>query len=141
MENKKPKTPRRKIIFRICIGVFIFLGVLLVCAWLIINRLLGEPYATPDVPRPLGDSSKLEYIGRTDSGCHGFCDSGPSTTYYYGTDMSLEEVTTSLLPKATLEGKPYQSSVFYSHLDTSATEYWITFKPVGSPAYRKATRY
>jgi hypothetical protein len=42
-------------------------------------------------PKPLG--SKLEYIGKEDYGCIIlFCDSGPSSTYYYATDMSLEEV-------------------------------------------------
>lgn len=44
-------------------------------------------------PKPLGD--RLEYIGKKDYGCGGFigvCDAAPGATYYYGTDMSIEEV-------------------------------------------------
>jgi hypothetical protein len=42
------------------------------------------------VPRPLGD--RLEYLGKRDYGnIFGF-DSRPSSIYYYGTDMSPEEL-------------------------------------------------
>lgn len=42
------------------------------------------------VPKPLGD--KLEYIGKVDYGCIGFCDSPPGSTYYYATDMKVEQL-------------------------------------------------
>lgn len=41
--------------------------------------------------KPLGD--KLEYIGKTDYGCWLVCDANPGSTYYYATDMSVEEIT------------------------------------------------
>lgn len=39
---------------------------------------------------PLG--SKLEYIGKVDYGCWLVCDSNPASTYYYATDMSVNDV-------------------------------------------------
>jgi hypothetical protein len=41
-------------------------------------------------PHPLGD--KLEYLGKRNYGCIIFCDVGPGSTYYYSTNMSIEEV-------------------------------------------------
>lgn len=43
-----------------------------------------------EAPKPLGD--QLEYIGKVDYGCIGFCDSLPGSTYYYTTEMELEGV-------------------------------------------------
>src|SRR5690606_3919320 len=40
--------------------------------------------------KPLGD--KLEYIGKTDNGSWVVCDAKPGSTYYYATDMSVEEI-------------------------------------------------
>ena len=40
---------------------------------------------------PLGDNDKLQYIGKVDYGCW-LCDSQPSSTYYYATDMTPEEI-------------------------------------------------
>lgn len=45
-------------------------------------------------PRDLGP--ELEYIGKSEYGCWmpGFCDSGPATSYYFATNLSLEELKT-----------------------------------------------
>jgi hypothetical protein len=64
---------------------------LLIAIWVAFYAWGSSSYSSPDVPRPLGD--KLEYIGKEDSRCIGvFCDSKPSTTYYYATDMNPEEI-------------------------------------------------
>lgn len=61
--------------------------------------------------KPLGD--KLEYIGKTDYGCWLVCDANPGSTYYYATDMSVEEVTkyfkkSSMIEKpSTIDGETY----------------------------------
>lgn len=52
---------------------------------------------------PLGD--KLEYIGKKDYGCWLFCDSNPASTYYYATDMTIEEVI-KYFQKTSIEREP-----------------------------------
>lgn len=51
-----------------------------------------QKYHSPDVEHPLGD--RVEYVGKEDYGCtRGYCgDTGPGSTYYYATDMSVEQV-------------------------------------------------
>jgi hypothetical protein len=72
------------------IVVTIVVIVILLSGWWALTQFFGGPYHSPDVPHPLGE--KLEYIGKEDYGCTGFCDSKPSSTYYYATDMSIDEV-------------------------------------------------
>lgn len=40
---------------------------------------------------PLGDSSKLEFVGQVGYGCWLICDSNPASIYYYATDMSVDD--------------------------------------------------
>lgn len=55
---------------------------------------MGICYFTYQLHRPysLGDSDKLQYIGKVDYGCLLICDSEPASTYYYATDMNMNEV-------------------------------------------------
>lgn len=42
---------------------------------------------------PLGDPSKLEYIGKADYGCWlPICDAAPNSVYYYQTNLSVYDV-------------------------------------------------
>ena len=54
--------------------------------------------------RPLGDSNKLQYIGKVDYGCW-VCDSMPASDYYYATDMTVDEMI-GYFKKATIEESP-----------------------------------
>jgi hypothetical protein len=82
MKNKKQPTPQqhkmqKKWMVLGGLGLVIFL----IASWWL--------YSATRV-YPLGD--KLEYIGKSDYGCPLICDANPGSTYYYGTDMSAEEV-------------------------------------------------
>lgn len=72
--------------------------------------------------RPLG--KKLEYVGKTNYGCYVFCDSKPGSTYYYATDMTLEEIG-SHFSKASLKQKN-DSDSFHAY-----TSLWLV-TPDGS---------
>lgn len=77
-------------------------------------------------PYPLGDSSKLEYVGRVGYGCWIICDANPSSTYYYATNMSLDE-TIAYLKKAALDNKP-QLGYTSGGGNNDIAEYWLNFK-------------
>jgi hypothetical protein len=76
------------------------------------------------VPRPLGD--KLEYLGKEDYGnIFGF-DSFPSSTYYYGTDMTSEELA-SYFKKA--EYAPLDNLAFtHARFMTSNGEFMFVYE-------------
>lgn len=80
-QKTKTKWSKRDVIFG-SIGAII----ILFAGWLVYERYKPAP------TYPLGDSSKLEYVGEVGYGCWLFCDSNPASTYYYATDMSVEEV-------------------------------------------------
>ena len=77
--------------------LLIAIGSLLIGAlgWL----LVAKPFET----YPL--DSKLEYIGKNEYGCYIFCDSAPAATYYYETDMDVNEIITHF-SRTTLEKNP-----------------------------------
>lgn len=80
MKVKNDSKSRRKklsIIISIIVG-----GLAVVSIWFF--------YFQPRIPHPLGD--QLEYIGKRDYGCNWLCDSPPSTTYFYTTDMTPPEL-------------------------------------------------
>lgn len=52
---------------------------------------------------PLGD--QLEYIGQSGYGCWLVCDSNPNAIYYYGTDMSVDQLV-SYFKNSTLDQTP-----------------------------------
>jgi len=71
----------------------IWLGIIAGLAVILIGWWAWGQFA----PRPLGD--RLEYLGKRDYGCAWFCDSPPSTTYSYATDMTPPELL-EYFPKA-----------------------------------------
>jgi hypothetical protein len=80
-------------------------------------------------PKPLGD--RLEYIGKFDTGCAGFpCLGGgpPSATYYYATDMSMEEVM-GYFKGADAEENPVRESEFTDIIfrSTSTKEGFVVY--------------
>lgn len=83
--------------FLIILAIFIGIGL-----WL-------TPWVWYDnTAKPLGD--RLEYVGKHNYGCVvGFCDSKPGATYYYATDMSVED-TIHYFQKAKLAKEPQQES-------------------------------
>jgi hypothetical protein len=85
MENTKQKKKRYGRLQTITATASIILVVGGLIAWL-------TPWVWYDnQPKPLGDG--LEFVGKKDYGCWlGFCDSKPGATYYYATDMDLEEM-------------------------------------------------
>jgi hypothetical protein len=64
--------------------------ILLTIAIFVIGVVGWVVYVNKVVSYPLGD--RLEYVGKRDFGCYGLCDSAPTSTYYYATDMTVEEV-------------------------------------------------
>lgn len=77
------------------------------------------------MPKPLGD--KLEYIGKSDYGCwYPLCDSRPASTYYYATEMKLDDVTHSLFTRAKLLEKPHESGITTG--GGYAESYWLEFE-------------
>lgn len=58
-------------------------------------------------PYPLGDPDRLQYIGKDDYGCWLVCDSNPASTYYYATDMPIDQ-TIAYFKKATIVEDPRQ---------------------------------
>jgi hypothetical protein len=72
---------------------------------------------------PLGDGSKLEYIGKYDYGCWGFCDSNPSSVYFYATDLDTEEILKSY-DRINRDGAKIESHVTNND---GYTDYWISF--------------
>lgn len=52
---------------------------------------LAYPYVNRVLPKDLGPG--FEYVGRTDYGCwYPLCGSQPGSSFYFGTDMTIEEV-------------------------------------------------
>jgi hypothetical protein len=61
-----------------------------------------------DITKPLETyplNSKLKYIVKDGYGCYIFCDSAPAATYYYATDIDVNEIITHF-SKTTLEKEP-----------------------------------
>ena len=56
----------------------------------IIVLAIGWFYFQSRISYPLGD--KLEYVGKQDYGCTWLCDSRPSTSYFYATDLTPPEL-------------------------------------------------
>lgn len=104
---------RHKILSVVGALVIIFLG-----WWAVISL----------APHPLGD--KLEYLGKKDYGCWiGFCDSRPASTYYYGTDMSPEEMKNIFSARySPLENVAFKNARF----TTADGEFMLTYEPSGS---------
>jgi len=82
MNAQNKKNSRRKDIFIGCIATIL----IAIAAWITYDHFKPAPVY------PLGDSSKLEYVGNTGYGCWIVCDANPAENYYYATDMSVEEV-------------------------------------------------
>lgn len=94
-QTTKPKWP----LFLGAAGILVFIGVLM-------YAIIPRPVAT----FPLGDN--LEYVGSTHSGTIRFLsDSSPSASYYYATDMSIQDIV-NYFKKAKLD-KSYDSSLIY----------------------------
>lgn len=79
------------LIILLAVGILVICGVIL--WWL--RPVSAETY-------PLGN--KLDYLGEVSYGCTLICDSDRASTYYYGTDMNIEEVA-AYFNKATLDNK------------------------------------
>jgi hypothetical protein len=73
--------------------------ILLTIAIFVIGVVGWVVYVNKVVSYPLGDG--LEYIGKQDYGCWLVCDANPASVYYYGTEMSVEEVV-AYFPKASI---------------------------------------
>jgi hypothetical protein len=87
----------------------------LIMGFLIINATTPKTY-------PLGDSSKVTYIGKTSYGCWVVCDANPAEVYYYATDMSLADLV-SYFKKATLiQSSDTHDGTLYFGLKTSSGE-------------------
>jgi len=67
-------------------------------------------------PHPLGN--KLEYVGKQDYGCLFFCDSNPTTNYYYETDMSLDDLEV-YFENAQIVSKPVQTTTNFKNDSTT----------------------
>ena len=59
---------------------------------LLIGLVGGWIYLENTKVYPLGDTNKLEYIGKVNYGCWWVCDANPVSTYYYATNMDIKEV-------------------------------------------------
>lgn len=64
----------------------------IVGAVLLVGLVGGWIYLGNTKTYPLGDPSKLEYVGKSDYGCWWVCDSNPASDYYYATDMNVDDV-------------------------------------------------
>jgi hypothetical protein len=80
--TKSPTNPHKKINIIVCsvLALFVIIGG---GGWFLYSRLVPPTY-------PLGE--RLEYVGEEKYGCYLICDANPASTYYYATDMSVEEV-------------------------------------------------
>ncbi len=85
-------------------------------------------------PYPLGDANKLQYIGKVDYGCWLICDSNPASTYYYATDLNLDQVTKTLFTKASLYKKPEFGYASGKGAD-DVRQYWIVYGINGDWAF------
>jgi len=90
---KKP-TRNKKLIF---LSIVIFVVLSIATTAFLANRAASEK------TYPLG--SQLEYIGQTGYGCWLVCDSNPNAVYYYGTDMSVDQVA-AYFRNSTLDQTP-----------------------------------
>jgi hypothetical protein len=98
--------------------------------------------ATAPKTYPLGDSSKLEYVGMTSYGCWVICDANPTEVYYYATDMSLADLV-SCFKKATLiQSSDTYDGTLYFGLKTSSGEtiYTNYYLKIGS-LYQKYPQF
>jgi hypothetical protein len=121
--DTKTKTPPNTKKARIALAITIAITIL-IAIWVAFYAWGSSSYSSPDVPRPLGD--KLEYIGKEDYGCTGgLCDSGPSSTYYYATDMSIEEIESYFKKAATEHPSDRESSSTRIWLKTSSGKSFI----------------
>lgn len=89
MPPQPPKSKRKKVVI-LSIITAVILGVF---GWWLYGTMRTYP---------LGN--KLEYIGKTDVGCYVICDSGPSSTYYYATNMRINEIANYF--HSTIERQP-----------------------------------
>ncbi|MDB5186901.1 MAG: hypothetical protein JWM07_373 [Candidatus Saccharibacteria bacterium] len=81
--SSQPKKSRKKIYI---IGTVVGASLLAILSWWAYTAIVSYP---------LGE--KLEYIGKKDTGCYinlVICDSNPSTTYYYATDLNQDQLVT-----------------------------------------------
>ncbi len=94
---------------------------------------------------PLGDSSKLEFVGQVGYGCWIICDSNPASTYYYATDMSVENTITYLKKVIPIEQPSQVDNEISFGIKTPSGEtlyprYFINKQPVyNSHSYFKQT--
>jgi len=77
---------------RIILLSLVGVAMVLVIAWLLMVNLARFP---------LGE--KFEYVTKYDYGCHFICDSPPSSTYYYVTDLKTNEEIADYFTKAQLK--------------------------------------
>jgi hypothetical protein len=114
----QPKKSRKKAY--VFAGISILIVLVISLAWWIYTTTLTYP---------LGD--KLEYVGKKDTGCYislTICDSRPSTTYYYATNLSQNELTRYF--KNTSEAEVESSAVTTS---TGYTYDYVTFHLPNTP--------
>lgn len=100
------RTPKKKpnptLIGLVAVGVIILGIIASLIPWVQLDN----------TPKPLGD--RLEYIGKQNYGCTiGFCDAKAGTSYFYATDMSIDEVG-KYFKKARLKEPPTSESDFTS---------------------------
>ncbi|HEU5122054.1 MAG TPA: hypothetical protein VFT59_04360 [Candidatus Saccharimonadales bacterium] len=110
MKTNDPKQTKKNRLNAIIAIASVVIGVAALWLWL-------APWVWYDNgPKPLGE--KMEYVGKRDYGCWlGFCDSKPGATYYYATDMNVEEVVRYFGKAKLLRTSPADSFHRYSTLE------------------------
>lgn len=76
----------------------------------------------------------LQYIGKVDYGCWWVCDSNPASTYYYATDLRLDQVTKNLFTKASLHNQPEFGYATGKGAE-DVRQYWIVYDVNGEWAF------
>lgn len=85
-------------------------------ATLAINQYLSTKAKETYEAHPLGDPSKLEYVGEVSYGCWLLCDANPASTYYYVTSLKPPDIA-NIFTKAQLY-RPIQQ-------DIESTRIWL----------------
>jgi hypothetical protein len=102
----------------------------LVAIAVIIIAVIGWLFFTSQKTYPLGD--KLEYVGKQDYGCWLVCDSNPASTYYYATDMTIEDMT-QVFKNASQDSAPQTSSTTIDNQDVAVK--WLSFKTTSGQSF------
>ena len=93
LKNIHTKLLQKKILLIIA-SIALAIAIAVVTLWMLNSTSQSYPL-----------DNQLEYVGKDDYGCHLFCDSSPQSTYYYATDMTIEQLITHF-KNAQLDQKP-----------------------------------